>query len=251
TSDQQPPCHHHPHHHVITSSSRHHHHRAIATISQPLKKASVRVRLDLGLAPLRVRLVSVTSRVRVDLENSFEVLKLLENSVNVLKILENKLESMKILENKLKPWTVKPSRERAKSTAEVMVIDKSWTLLERHEKAFYMGLTKFVDDCKPLVNKGQKFNMRAMVLWTINDFPARSSLSGWSGQEALEGGPIRPRWMFPFDRFMKKLKGYVRNKSKSEGSIAKGYVAAEVLTFSCYYFQEVTTKFNRPDRNVD
>ncbi|GKB10412.1 hypothetical protein Tco_0844335 [Tanacetum coccineum] len=29
---------------------------------------------------------------------------------------------------------------------------------------------------------GQKFNMRAMVLWTINNFPARSSLSGWSGQ---------------------------------------------------------------------
>nr|GEW54478.1 hypothetical protein [Tanacetum cinerariifolium] len=28
----------------------------------------------------------------------------------------------------------------------------------------------------------QKFNMRAMVLWTINDFPSRSSLSGWSGQ---------------------------------------------------------------------
>ncbi|GJZ26277.1 F-box domain containing protein [Tanacetum coccineum] len=26
-------------------------------------------------------------------------------------------------------------------------------------------------------------NMRAMVLWTINDFPARSSLSGWSGQD--------------------------------------------------------------------
>nr|GEU91855.1 hypothetical protein [Tanacetum cinerariifolium] len=32
---------------------------------------------------------------------------------------------------------------------------------------------------------GQKFNMRAMVLWTINDFLARSSLSGWSGQEAI------------------------------------------------------------------
>ncbi|GJW24964.1 hypothetical protein Tco_0038775 [Tanacetum coccineum] len=29
---------------------------------------------------------------------------------------------------------------------------------------------------------GQKFNMRAMVLWTINHFLARSSLSGWSGQ---------------------------------------------------------------------
>ncbi|GJX87173.1 hypothetical protein Tco_0339187 [Tanacetum coccineum] len=32
------------------------------------------------------------------------------------------------------------------------------------------------------VASGQKFNNRAMVLWTINDFPARSSLSGWSGQ---------------------------------------------------------------------
>ncbi|GJU82278.1 zinc finger, PHD-type containing protein [Tanacetum coccineum] len=28
------------------------------------------------------------------------------------------------------------------------------------------------------VATGQKFNIRAMVLWTINDFPARSSLSG-------------------------------------------------------------------------
>nr|GEZ86401.1 hypothetical protein [Tanacetum cinerariifolium] len=133
---------------------------------------------------------------------------------------------------------------------------------------------------------GQKFNMRAIVLWTINDFSARSSLSGWSRQgykacltcnedtpsqylpdevakptielcsffkqicsatlmeddmlkaqskvvdilcnleliyppaffdimihlvihlplEALEGEPICPRWMFPFERFIKKLK---------------------------------------------
>ncbi|GJW37322.1 hypothetical protein Tco_0060242 [Tanacetum coccineum] len=69
--------------------------------------------------------------------------------------------------------------------------------------------------------------------------------------EALEGGPIRPRWMFPFERFMKKLKGYVRNKAKPEGSIAEGYVAEEALTFSSHYFRDVTTKFNRPDRNVD
>ncbi|GKC97268.1 hypothetical protein Tco_1167543 [Tanacetum coccineum] len=69
--------------------------------------------------------------------------------------------------------------------------------------------------------------------------------------EALEGGPIRPRWMYPFERYMKKLKGYVRNKAKPEGLIAEGYVAEEALTFSSHYFQDVTTKFNRPDRNVD
>ncbi|GKF07710.1 hypothetical protein Tco_0041934, partial [Tanacetum coccineum] len=69
--------------------------------------------------------------------------------------------------------------------------------------------------------------------------------------EALEGGPIRPRCMFSFERLMKKLKGYVRNKAKPEGSIAKGYVAEEALTFSSHYFRDVTTKFNRPDRNMD
>nr|GEZ93946.1 hypothetical protein [Tanacetum cinerariifolium] len=36
------------------------------------------------------------------------------------------------------------------------------------------------------VASGQKFNMRAMVLWTINDFLARSSLSGWSGQDTAK-----------------------------------------------------------------
>nr|GFB54345.1 hypothetical protein [Tanacetum cinerariifolium] len=69
--------------------------------------------------------------------------------------------------------------------------------------------------------------------------------------EALEGGPIRPRWMFPFKRYMKKLKGYVRNKGKLEGSIAEGYVVEEALTFGSFCFRDVTTKFNCPDRNVD
>ncbi|GKE16736.1 reverse transcriptase domain-containing protein [Tanacetum coccineum] len=68
--------------------------------------------------------------------------------------------------------------------------------------------------------------------------------------EPLEGGPIHPRWMFPFERFMKKLKGYVRNKANPKGSIVEGYVAEEALTFSSYYFRDVTTKFNRPDSNI-
>ncbi|GJR92520.1 hypothetical protein Tco_0264694 [Tanacetum coccineum] len=69
--------------------------------------------------------------------------------------------------------------------------------------------------------------------------------------EALEGGPINPRWMYPFERYMKKLKDYVQNKAKMEGLIAKGYVAEEALPFSSYYFWDVTTKFNYPSRNVD
>nr|GEV77204.1 hypothetical protein [Tanacetum cinerariifolium] len=67
--------------------------------------------------------------------------------------------------------------------------------------------------------------------------------------EALDGGPIRLRWMYPFERFTKKPKNYVRNKAKPKVSIAEGYVAEEALTFSSHYFQDVTTKFNRLDRN--
>ncbi|GJX48308.1 hypothetical protein Tco_0273498 [Tanacetum coccineum] len=40
-------------------------------------------------------------------------------------------------------------------------------------------------------------------------------------------------------------------KAKLEGSIVEGYVIEEALTFSSYYFQDVTTKFNRLNRNVD
>ncbi|XP_052623515.1 uncharacterized protein LOC111879950 [Lactuca sativa] len=69
--------------------------------------------------------------------------------------------------------------------------------------------------------------------------------------EAILGGPVHMRWMYPFERYMKKLKNYVRNKAKPEGSIAEGYVADEALTFCSMYLEGMQTKFNRADRNDD
>ena len=54
--------------------------------------------------------------------------------------------------------------------------------------------------------------------------------------------------MFLF-RYMHKLKGYVRNKSRLESSIAEGYLADECLTFCLRYLHGIVTKFNRPERN--
>ncbi|GJS30699.1 hypothetical protein Tco_0491319 [Tanacetum coccineum] len=63
-------------------------------------------------------------------------------------------------------------------------------------------------------------------------------------KQTRSGGPIRYRWMFPFERYMKKLKNYVRNKAKPEGSIAEGYVAEEALTFCSRYLKDdVETDF--------
>nr|GEW61707.1 reverse transcriptase domain-containing protein [Tanacetum cinerariifolium] len=58
------------------------------------------------------------------------------------------------------------SRERAESTTEVMVIDKSRTYLGRHEKAFFTGLKKFIKHCKPLFKA-----------WQLNVHKKNSSIS--------------------------------------------------------------------------
>ncbi|KAA0060339.1 uncharacterized protein E5676_scaffold318G00750 [Cucumis melo var. makuwa] len=38
------------------------------------------------------------------------------------------------------------------------------------------------------------------------------------GREVRLCGPVQFRWMYPFERYMKTLKGFVRNQSRSEGS---------------------------------
>ncbi|GKB68554.1 hypothetical protein Tco_0929966, partial [Tanacetum coccineum] len=53
-------------------------------------------------------------------------------------------------------------------------------------------------------------------------------------QEALEGRPIPNRWMYPFERYIKKLKNYVRNKAKQlspKGSIVEVMFMKKALTF--------------------
>ena len=52
------------------------------------------------------------------------------------------------------------------------------------------------------------------------------------------------RWMYPFERFLKKLKEYVKNRARLEGSIVEGYVVDEALTFSSMYLEGVKSKFN-------
>ncbi|XP_024178346.1 uncharacterized protein LOC112184315 [Rosa chinensis] len=44
-------------------------------------------------------------------------------------------------------------------------------------------------------------------------------------------GPIFFRWMYPFERYMKTLKGYVRNRNHPEGCIVESYIAEEAVEF--------------------
>ncbi|XP_074555688.1 uncharacterized protein LOC141811568 [Curcuma longa] len=70
--------------------------------------------------------------------------------------------------------------------------------------------------------------------------------------EAQLGGPVQYRWMYPFERFLRKLKNNVRNKARVEGSICNAYLVEEATSFCSYYFADnVNTRHRKNPRNYD
>ncbi|KAK7244185.1 hypothetical protein RIF29_39003 [Crotalaria pallida] len=51
-------------------------------------------------------------------------------------------------------------------------------------------------------------------------------------------GPAYMRWMYPIERYMKVLKGYVKNKSRPEGCIAERYIVEEAVDFYNQYLHD-------------
>jgi len=68
-------------------------------------------------------------------------------------------------------------------------------------------------------------------------------------EEAKLGGPMCYRWMYPIERYLRTLKGYIRNKSHPEGSIAERYISEECMTFCSWFLEDVDTKLNHPERH--
>jgi len=52
-------------------------------------------------------------------------------------------------------------------------------------------------------------------------------------------GPVFMRYMYPFERYMGILKGYVRNRYRPEGSIVEAYAAEEVIEFCTDYMLDL------------
>jgi hypothetical protein len=50
-------------------------------------------------------------------------------------------------------------------------------------------------------------------------------------QPAMVGGPVQYRWMYPIERFLRRLKSFVKNKARPEGAIAEAIVLQECVTF--------------------
>ena len=57
-------------------------------------------------------------------------------------------------------------------------------------------------------------------------------------QELFICGPVTNRWMYPYERYFKNLKGMVRNLARPEGCIASGYEVEEALGFVTEYMAD-------------
>ncbi|XP_060973667.1 uncharacterized protein LOC133038961 [Cannabis sativa] len=103
-----------------------------------------------------------------------------------------------------------------------------------------------------LCEKSQDRNYRSFVLLgTI--FPAflfrhNGPPNSAFGREVKLCGLVYLRWMYPFERYMKILKGYVRNRSRPEGCIVESYIVEETIEFCSDYLSEVTTVGSRSTR---
>jgi hypothetical protein len=64
-------------------------------------------------------------------------------------------------------------------------------------------------------------------------------------EELFICGPIQTQWMYPYERYFKGLKSFVRNLAKPEGSMAQGYQVEEVLGFLTKYMSTYTPTSRR------
>jgi hypothetical protein len=53
-------------------------------------------------------------------------------------------------------------------------------------------------------------------------------------------GSIQTGWMYPIERYLKTLKGYVGNRAKPKGSMVKKYTIEEAVGFYIKYLMDFT-----------
>ncbi|KAL0556682.1 hypothetical protein IC582_005197 [Cucumis melo] len=53
--------------------------------------------------------------------------------------------------------------------------------------------------------------------------------------------PVHLRWMYPFERYMKVLKTYVRNRNRREGCMVENYIVEEAIEFCSEFIAGVSS----------
>ena len=122
-------------------------------------------------------------------------------------------------------------------------------LLPDHFKKVIMRVCFFFNSlCSKVVNVAALDQLQADVVETVCSlemyflpafFDVMVHLMVHLVREVKLCGPVYLRWMYPFERDMKKLKGYVRNPNRPKGCIAEAYIAEEAIEFCAEYLSGV------------
>ncbi|XP_013632806.1 PREDICTED: uncharacterized protein LOC106338356 [Brassica oleracea var. oleracea] len=114
--------------------------------------------------------------------------------------------------------------------------------------------------CQRVIDREQLLVMEAEIVETLclferyfppSFFDIMVHLTVHLGREARLGGPVHFRWMYPFERYMKVLKNFVRNPARPEGCIAESYLAEECMKFCSEFLKKSTNVQDKIERNMD
>ncbi|XP_010451895.1 PREDICTED: uncharacterized protein LOC104734088 [Camelina sativa] len=150
-----------------------------------------------------------------------------------------------------------------------------WSLSKTEKKIFCKRLSDFkgpdgycsnisravsLEECKRVIDREQISVMETEVVETLcmferyfppNFFDIMVYLVIHLGREARLGGPVQFRWMYPFERYMKVLKDFVRNPARPEGCIAESYLAEECVRFCSDFLKKTISVEEKQDRNTE
>jgi hypothetical protein len=69
--------------------------------------------------------------------------------------------------------------------------------------------------------------------------------------ELLMAGPVRPRWMYFVEWYLRVLKRWVRQMARPESCIAEGYITHEAMKFAAEYCTGLDPKWSAFWSDVD
>ncbi|KAL0355391.1 UNVERIFIED_CONTAM: hypothetical protein Sradi_3986000 [Sesamum radiatum] len=177
-----------------------------------------------------------------------------DNIFNTVMDIKGKMKDNLIARKDLQIICNRPELEVDKRRPYVMP-KAVYTLTRDQKKSIFEWITSlmFPDD----VNKVQELEDTVPIImcnleknFSLSFFDSMEHLIVHLLHEALVGGPIQYRWMYPFERFLRGLKMKVKNKAHVEASIVEAYLVEEIGLFCSQYFEpQVLCKRNRPGRN--
>jgi hypothetical protein len=107
-----------------------------------------------------------------------------------------------------------------------LLIEGAWMVVMRMYKIFRRLCTKVYNPAE--FDSLQADIVDSMALlemeFTPSFFDIMTHLPYHLVEELDLCGPVITRWMYPVERYMKTLKGYVWNMARPEASMAEGYI---------------------------